>query len=96
MSTLRALLSILTILLMLSACAGSARQRAPSQSAGDAKTAESHAAQDASTSREGRARGEPSWSEYYTDVMRRAKKHGGVVIWITPPQVKKVEATAQR
>jgi len=43
-----------------------------------------------------RARRAATWAEYYSDVMRRAKRHGGVVIWIQPPQVKEVEITAQR
>jgi hypothetical protein len=30
-------------------------------------------------------RREMTWAEYYSDVMQRSRKWGGMVIWINPP-----------
>jgi hypothetical protein len=84
----------LGLLLSLTACAGSAASAPASKDASDVASA----AQDGEPARKSalRARRAATWAEYYADVMRRAKRHGGVVIWIQPPQVKEVEITAQR
>lgn len=82
----------------LSACASRIASAPASQSARDGKPSQATAASDAeqaSRASKARARREASWAEYYSDVMRRIKKHGGIVIWIAPPQVKTVQ-TAQR
>ena len=34
---------------------------------------------------------EMTWPEYYDSVMRNAMKRGATVVWINPPEVRKVE-----
>ena len=85
----------LSLLVALPACAGGNAASAPGQNASDVQARASQDAEEAERRQEARERREASWAEYYSDVMRRAKKHGGVVIWIAPPQVKTIE-TAQR
>ena len=39
---------------------------------------------------------EMTWPEYYDSVMRNAWKRGATVVWINPPEVRKVEQTSKR
>ena len=59
-------------------CACAARQSAPPV----AISARQRAAND-----ERAERRHARWAEYYAEVMERMRKHGGLVIWIAPPQV---------
>ena len=38
---------------------------------------------------------EMTWPEYYDSVMRNARKRGATVVWINPPEVRKVDRAEQ-
>lgn len=77
---------------MLSTGACAARGgRAEHPVAKDSPAAHAVAAAPAARKQAGTRR-EMTWAEYYTEVMERVRRRGGMVIWVNPPQPVPVSA----